>query len=69
MHQARHLVENGFCNFNMLRRNSRPRSESWLFAGGCARPSSVWHDEQDWALKVSPSPSLASVDAGAATQF
>ena len=37
--------------------------------GGTPRPSSTWHDEQAWALNIGPSPSRASVDAGAVTQF
>ena len=53
----------------MLIRNNRPRSGSSASSGGSARPSSIWHDEHDWALKVGPRPSLASVEAGAVTQF
>ena len=29
----------------------------------------MWHDEHAWALSSGPSPSLASVEAGAVTQF
>ena len=52
-----------------LMRISRPRSGSSGVAGGWARPSRKWHDEQDWALKSGPSPSRPSVDAGAVTQL
>ena len=38
-------------------------------SGGAPRPSSTWHDEHAWALNIGPSPSRASVDAGAVTQF
>ena len=40
-----------------------------MSSGGLARPSSVWQEEQDCALKVGPSPSRASVEDGAVTQF
>ena len=38
-------------------------------SGGAPRPSRMWHDEHDWAFKIGPRPSRASVDAGAVTQF
>ena len=53
----------------MLMRKSKPRSGSSGWSGGLARPSRVWQEEHDWALKVGPSPSRASVEAGAVTQF
>ena len=50
-------------------RSSSPRSASSSASGGWARPSWKWHDEHDWALKIGPSPSRPSVDAGAVTQL
>ena len=51
----------------MLRRTRRPRSPSSGLSGGLPRPSWLWHEEQDRALWVGPSPSLATVLAGAVT--